>query len=136
MTDYDVLGLKNPPYERKEIRAAFMKKAKLTHPDKKGGTAAGFRAVREAYNRLIHVAGTDDSDVPVPKTDGWSDDWKYTSDDPPWMYTAPPWWNPQPSDTVEIESDSDIDSEAEQTSDDDTSTACEDNDDYEEDDGL
>ena len=124
MADYEVLGL-TPPCTSKEIRAAFIEKAKLTHPDK-GGTASDFRKVREAYNRII--SGVADIEAPVPKSDGWSDGWVYTSDDPPWMATAPSYWNPPPADTVEIESDSDSDSdaEAEEDSDDDTTDEDED----------
>ena len=121
MADYEVLGL-TAPSTSKAIRAAFIAKARQTHPDK-GGTASDFRRVREAYNRII--SGVADIEAQMPKSDGWADDWVYTSDDPPWMATAPSYWNP-PSDTVEIESDSDT--EAEEESDDDT-TDCEDEED-------
>jgi hypothetical protein len=121
MADYEVLGL-TPPSTSKAIRAAFIAKARQTHPDK-GGTASDFRNVRDAYNRLI--SGVADVKPPMPKTDGWSDDWVYTSDDPPWMATAPSYWN-QSSDTVEIESDSDA--EAEEESDDDTTDEDEEDD--------
>jgi len=125
MADYEVLGLR-PPCSSKEIRAAFIEKAKLTHPDK-GGTASDFRKVREAYNRII--SGVADIEAPMPKSDGWSDGWVYTSDDPPWMATAPSYWNPPPADTVEIQSDTDSDSDAEaEESDDDTTDEDEEDD--------
>ena len=108
MADYEVLGL-TPPSTSQAIRAAFIAKARQTHPDK-GGTASDFRNVREAYNRIISGV----ADIEAPKSDGWSDGWVYTSDDPPWMATAPSYWNPAPADTVEIQSDSDdSDSDAE-----------------------
>ena len=113
MADYEVLGL-TAPSTSQAIRAAFIAKARQTHPDK-GGTASDFRKVREAYNRII--SGVADIEAPMPKSDGWADDWVYTSDDPPWMATAPSYWNPPPSDTVEIQSDSDAEAEE---SDDDT----------------
>jgi len=125
MADYEVLGL-TPPSTSKAIRAAFIEKAKLTHPDK-GGTASDFRRVREAYNRII--SGVADVEHPMPKTDGWSDGWVYTSDDPPWMATAPSYWNPPPAGTVEIESDTDSDSDAEAEESDDHTTDCEDEED-------
>lgn len=118
MADYEALGLR-PPCSSKEIRAAFIEKAKLTHPDK-GGTASDFRKVREAYNRII--SGVADIEAPMPKSDGWSDGWVYTSDDPPWMATAPSYWNPPPADTVEIQSDTDSDSDAEAEESDDATT--------------
>ena len=125
MADYEVLGLR-PPCSSKEIRAAFIEKAKLTHPDK-GGTASDFRKVREAYNRII--SGVADIEAPMPKSDGWSDGWVYTSDDPPWMATAPSYWNPPPADTVEIQSDTDSDSDAEaEESNDDTTDEDEEDD--------
>ena len=125
MADYEVLGL-TPPSTSKAIRAAFIEKAKLTHPDK-GGTASDFRKVREAYNRII--SGVADIEAPMPKSDGWSDGWVYTSDAPPWMATAPSYWNPPPADTVEIQSDTDSDSDAEaEESDDDTTDEDEEDD--------
>ena len=125
MADYEALGL-TPPSTSKAIRAAFIEKAKLTHPDK-GGTASDFRKVREAYNRII--SGVADVEHPMPKTDGWSDGWVYTSDDPPWMATAPSYWNPPPADTVEIQSDTDSDSDAEaEESNDDTTDEDEEDD--------
>jgi hypothetical protein len=125
MADYEVLGL-TPPSTSQAIRAAFIAKSRQTHPDK-GGTASDFRKVREAYNRII--SGVADIEVPMPKSDGWSDGWVYTSDDPPWMATAPSYWNPPPADTVEIESDSDSDSDAEAEESDDDTTDCEDEED-------
>ena len=125
MADYEVLGL-TAPCTSKEIRAAFIAKARQTHPDK-GGTASDFRKVREAYNRII--SGVADIEAPMPKTDGWSDGWVYTSDDPPWMATAPSYWNPPPADTVEIQSDTDSDSDAEaEESNDDTTDEDEEDD--------
>jgi hypothetical protein len=124
MADYEVLGL-TPPSTSKAIRAAFIAKARQTHPDK-GGTGSDFRKVRDAYNRII--SGVADVKPPMPKTDGWSDDWVYTSDDPPWMATAPSYWN-QPTDTVEIQSDTDSDSDAEAEESDDDTTDCEDEED-------
>ena len=125
MADYEVLGL-TPPSTSKAIRAAFIAKARQTHPDKAGGSGSAFRNVREAYNRII--SGVADIEAPMPKTDGWSDGWVYTSDDPPWMATAPSYWN-QPTDTVEIQSDSDSDSDAEAEESDDDTTDCEDEED-------
>ena len=121
MADYEVLGL-TAPSTSQAIRAAFIAKARQTHPDK-GGTASDFRKVREAYNRII--SGVADIEAPMPKSDGWSDGWVYTSDDPPWMATAPSYWNP-PADTVEIQSDSDSDSDAEAEESDDETTDEED----------
>jgi curved DNA-binding protein CbpA len=36
-----------------EVKAAFRARAKQTHPDR-GGTAAAFRTVREAYELLLN----------------------------------------------------------------------------------
>ena len=60
---YRVLGLlggrKDEPNRKanaEEIRAAYVAKARQTHPDKQGGDAAMFAQVKEAYDTLIDPA--------------------------------------------------------------------------------
>lgn len=48
---YAVLGL-SPSATADQVRAAYRAKAKQVHPDRPGGSAAGFVAVRQAYEVL------------------------------------------------------------------------------------
>ena len=50
--NYSVLGLKRSASDE-DIKQAFRKKARETHPDKIGGDGEEFRKVREAYECLI-----------------------------------------------------------------------------------
>lgn len=47
-----VLGL-NPPYAAEDVQAAYLDKAKSAHPDR-GGTAAAFEALHQAYEQAKH----------------------------------------------------------------------------------
>jgi hypothetical protein len=47
-----VLGL-NPPYAAEDVQAAYLDKAKSAHPDR-GGTAAEFDALHQAYEQAKH----------------------------------------------------------------------------------
>ena len=49
---YDILGI-DKSASKKEIKTAYKKRAKETHPDKKGGDEEEFKAVKEAYEVLI-----------------------------------------------------------------------------------
>ena len=124
MGDYELLGLK-PPCTSKEIRAAFIEKAKITHPDK-GGTASDFRKVREAYNRIIDKSAQC-GEAPMPAEGGWGFGWRYTSDDPPWMAEEPEY---NKHDDEQCNDEPQEDYAYYEQSDDDT-TAEEDNDDHE-----
>lgn len=127
MGDYELLGLK-PPCTSKEIRAAFIEKAKITHPDK-GGTASDFRKVREAYNRIIDRS-TQCGEAPVPAEGGWGFGWRYTSDDPPWMAEEPE-YNKHNDDDEQCNDEPQEEYAYYEQSDGDTTTDEEDNDDYE-----
>src|SRR5690349_16830562 len=50
-SDLKVLGLDCIPSSRDELRRAYRRAAKATHPDA-GGSATAFRAVTEAFERL------------------------------------------------------------------------------------
>ena len=127
MGDYELLGLK-PPCTSKEIRAAFIEKAKITHPDK-GGTASDFRKVREAYNRIIDKSAQC-GEAPVPAEGGWGFGWRYTSDDPPWMAEEPE-YNKHDDDDEQCNDEPQEEYAYYEQSDGDTTTDEEDNDDYE-----
>ena len=128
MGDYELLGLK-PPCTSKEIRAAFIEKAKITHPDK-GGTASDFRKVREAYNRIIDKS-TQCGEAPVPAEGGWGFGWRYTSDDPPWMAEEPEYNKHDDDDDEQCNDEPQEEYAYYEQSDGDTTTDEEDNDDYE-----
>jgi hypothetical protein len=49
--DLRALGLDRMPLSRDELRRAYRRAAKVTHPDA-GGSADAFRAVTEAFGRL------------------------------------------------------------------------------------
>jgi curved DNA-binding protein CbpA len=51
---YDLLGIKKTA-NKKEIKAAFKRRAKQTHPDKEGGNEEDFKVVSEAYEILSDV---------------------------------------------------------------------------------
>lgn len=55
MNHYDVLGLKRTA-KKKEIKAAYQRAARLTHPDITGGTSEAYEAVRLAWETLSHPA--------------------------------------------------------------------------------
>ena len=57
---YDVLGIA-PSASADEIRAAYVRRSRQTHPDKPSGSAAAFREVKDAYERMIAAA-------PMPAT--------------------------------------------------------------------
>jgi len=58
-TYYEVLGISNPhTWSRtlKELTKYYRRAALKTHPDKQGGDATAFRAVKEAYEHLKQYA--------------------------------------------------------------------------------
>tara|TARA_R110000765_G_scaffold73293_2_gene143476 strand:- start:207 stop:620 length:414 start_codon:yes stop_codon:yes gene_type:complete len=51
-SSHELLGV-DPDCSEKEIKQAFFKRARETHPDKIGGDGEEFKKVREAYECLI-----------------------------------------------------------------------------------
>ena len=48
---WDVLGVAKSATDD-EIKRAFKKQARVTHPDKKGGSESAFKEVNEAYQSI------------------------------------------------------------------------------------
>jgi len=72
---YRILGI-SPEADQKAIKKAFRRKARQTHPDKKGGDERAFRLVKEAYETLSDPHRRDVYDLrngfkpsPPPKND-------------------------------------------------------------------
>jgi curved DNA-binding protein CbpA len=73
---YEVLGV-DPGASEADIRRAYRRRVKETHPDQ-GGTTAEFRAVQEAYEELTASSAEGDAGEGIWR-DGWHRDRRRTA---------------------------------------------------------